>query len=240
MNRTFPIRQYNGKGIITASSDKFMLQTLVSLNILRNHGCDLPIELFYADESEMDEADKMCLELSLKIKCINVQSYDEFKDYNARNFSIKAIALYLSSFDETLWMDADIIPLMNFEELFEHEHYRTHHHVFFNDLFAHHKYENAFSKKTRDLYKTFGVEVEEGTPETDSGMYLIHKNKFPKDFIPINVTLNTNPNAYENVYGDKELYRLSMALSKSEISYTTVDRNPCLIGKYFKKEDLFC
>ena len=240
MNREFPIRSYNGKGIITASSKKFMFQTLVSLNMLRDQGCDLPIELFYADDEELDEADKVCLELTLNVTCINIQTIQEFKDYNARNFSIKAIALYLSSFDETLWMDADIIPLMNFEDLFKHEHYTTHHHIFFNDIFAYDRYENAKTKSTRELYKTFDVSIQSGTPETDSGLYVIHKSKFPIEFVPTNMSLNTNPNTYQHVYGDKELYRLSMELTKSTIKYTTVDQNPCFIGKYFEKENIFC
>ena len=124
-----------------------MFQTLVSLNMLRDQGCDLPIELFYADDEELDEADKVCLELTLNVTCINIQTIPEFQHYNARNFSIKAIALYLSSFDETLWMDADIIPLMNFEDLFKHEHYTTHHHIFFNDIFGYDRYENAKTKR---------------------------------------------------------------------------------------------
>ena len=80
MIREFPIRSYNGKGIITASSKKFMFQTLVSLNMLRDQGCDLPIELFYADDEELDEADKVCLELTLNVTCINIQTIPEFQD----------------------------------------------------------------------------------------------------------------------------------------------------------------
>ena len=238
--KEYPVRGYNGKGIITASSKKFMFQTLVSLNMLRDQGCDLPIELFYADDEELDEADKVCLELTLNVKSINIQTVSEFKDYNARNFSIKAIALYLSSFDETLWMDADIIPLMKFDDLFNHEHYATHHHIFFNDIFAYDRYENSKTNSTREFSKSFNVIVEPGTPETDSGIYLIHKSKFPKEFLSTNTSLNTNPNTYQHVYGDKELYRLSMEMLKSEIKYTTVDENPSFIGKYFEKEDVFC
>ena len=240
MNENIQNREYRGKGIITASCKKYMLQTLISLNILRDKGCDLPIELFYADDDEMEEADRTCLELSLNVKCVNVQSYNEFNGYNARNFSIKAIALYLSSFDETLWMDADIIPLMNLEDLFHQEHYKLHHHLFFEDIFSHVTNDNAFSDKTRKLYESFGVNIDAGTPETDSGIFLLHKSKFNPDLLYINLNLNINPNTYNHAYGDKELYRLSMTLSKSEINFTTIDQPPCIIGKYFEKEDLFC
>ena len=235
-----PIRTYEGRGIITASSKKFMFQTLVSLHILRTKGCTLPIELFYADDDEITEADKVSLELTLDVTCINVQSVKEFERYNARNFSIKAIALYLSSFSETIWMDADIIPLVDFEELFECSHYTEYHHVFFNDIFAYGTEENAMTKTTLAFSKSFGVEIEEGTPETDSGMFLLNKNKFHRHFFIINALLNMDPETYGKVYGDKELYRLSSALCSNETPFTTVDTNPCLIGKYFRNEKLFC
>lgn len=231
-------RTYNGKGIITASSAKFMFQTLISINILRDKGCTLPIELFYADEDEMNEADKIALELTLDVICINVQSFDEFANYNARNFSIKSIALYLSSFDETIWMDADIIPMMNFNDLFDVDHYKKHNHLFFNDIFSFEKNENSFSKKTISLFGEYDKTIESGTPETDSGLYMIHKSKFKSDLLAINVLLNTEIGVYENVYGDKELYRLSMLLC--DYKYTTLDIYPCIIGKFFPSENLFC
>ena len=232
-------RMYDGKGIITASSNKFMFQTLISINILRDTGCTLPIELYYADVDEINQADIVTLELTLDVKCINIQSFEKFKDYKARNFSIKSIALYLSSFDETIWMDADIIPIINFEELFETDHYKKNNHIFFNDIFAYDKYENAMTKKTKALYKSFNIDIPFGTPETDSGLYVIHKNKFSKNFILINTLLNMDQDTYTSTYGDKELYRLSMDICDSGY-FTTIDTNPCIIGKYFKSEDIFC
>ena len=233
-----PKRKYKGRGIITSSCKKFMFQTLISINILRDQGCTLPIELYYADDEEISEADKIALELSLDVTCINIQSFDSFKNYNARNFSIKPIALYLSSFDETIWMDADIIPLVNFETFFELPHYKKHYHVFFNDIFSYGKNENVMTKKTISLFEEYDQNVLIGTPETDSGLYVIHKTKFSSNFLLINVLLNMDSTIYDHVYGDKELYRLSMGLSGD--NYTTMDINPCVIGKYFNSENLFC
>jgi hypothetical protein len=233
-----PFREYSGKGIITASSKKFIFQTLISINILRDKGCSLPIELYYADENEMEPADIVALELSLDVTCINIQSFEKFKEYNARNFSIKPIALYLSSFDETIWMDADIIPMMNFEKLFDLEHYHKHNHIFFNDIFSYGKNENAMTKKTMTVYESFGITIPNGTPETDSGLYVIHKSKFSHKMFIVNALLNMDALVYEQTYGDKEMYRLAMGICKE--NYTTVDRNPCVIGKLFKSEDLFC
>lgn len=233
-----PNRPYEGRGIITASCKKFMFQTLISVNILRDKGCMLPIELYYADDEEMSQADITALELTLDVKSINVTSFEEFKDYNARNFSIKPIALYLSSFDETIWIDADVIPLIDLESLFDLAHYKNHHHLFFNDIFSYGKNENAMTKKTISLFETYGRNIPSGTPETDSGLYMIHKTKFNPEFFSITALLNMDKDIYNHVYGDKELYRLGMALTDNY--YTTIDINPCIIGKFFQSENLFC
>ena len=229
----------SSKGIITASENNTRLfQSMISINILRNAGCMLPIELFYADDTELTKSDIAMLE-TLHVKCVNIQSFQLFKNYDAKNFSIKALAVYLSSFDETIWMDADIIPLINFDRLFDLTLYRRHHHLFFEDIFSYDKNENAMTKTTKNVYTHLGLSIQAGTPETDSGMFLIHKSKLPHNFTSILVSLNCKDHTiYKLVYGDKELYRLTAMLF--DIPFCTNGTMPRVIGKYFEKEKLMC
>lgn len=231
-------RPYSGRGIITASEgSKRMLQTLTSVPILRK-SCDLPIELFYADADELTSEQIHTLS-GFGVKCINVQSFLAFDGYDARNFSIKAVALYLSSFEEVIWMDADIIPLKNMDELFDIPSYKRDGHFFFEDIFSYGKNENAMTQSTRKLFERFGVMMPNGTPETDSGLFLVHKGTVPANFVAINLVLNMQHKVlYKHVYGDKELYRLSMALC--DHTFTTNDVFPRIIGKLFEKEKLMC
>lgn len=232
------IRAYSGRGIITASEgSKRMLQTLTSVSILRK-SCNLPVELFYADADELT-SDQIHALSEFGVKCINVQAFPTFGGYDARNFSIKALALYLSSFEEVIWMDADIIPLKNMEDLFDIPSYKRDGQFFFEDIFSYGKTENAMTQSTRKLFERFGVKMPDGTPETDSGLFLIHKGNVPTDFIAINLVLNMQHTVlYKHVYGDKELYRLSMALCDRAL--TTNDVFPRIIGKFFEKERLMC
>ena len=227
------------KGIITASGDfKRLSQSFVSISILRDHGCKLPIELFYADDDEMID-NVLVLFKTLNVKCINVQNSETFRNYNARNFSIKSIALYLSSFEEVIWIDSDIIPMLNFDNIFYIDHYKTHNHIFFCDIFSHNRYENAFTKKTKSLFNYFGKDILEGEPETDSGIFVINKRALSNDFILVNLLLNLNHELiYEHAYGDKELYNLSLRICNE--NYTTIDIYPRCIGTYFENEELFC
>lgn len=229
----------NSRGIITAAGGKdLLLQSFVSIHLLRYHGCNLPVELFYADEDEMNDEflEKM---KKINVSCINIQSHDLFRDYNARNFSIKSIALFLSSFEEVIWMDVDIIPFTNMEELFNDPFYNQNHYLFFPDIFSYGKYQNANTEKTNDLMKMFGFSFKVGENETDAGLFLIHKGRLPKDFIILNLLFNINHKlTYTYAYGDKELYNLCMKLCAVE--YSTNDVKPGIIGKYFPVDDLLC
>ena len=172
------------------------------------------------------------------ISFVNVQNEPLFSNYNARNFSIKALSVYLSRFSEIIWMDADIIPLTNFDSLFSNPHYLTHHHYFHNDLFTFGKYQNDFSHKTRNFSESFGIPIVDGEPETDTGMFLINKNKLDSRIVAINLLLNVNHHlAYKDNYGDKEIFKLSFRLT--DTPYTTIDKYPQIIGTYFQKEDIF-
>jgi hypothetical protein len=231
---------YNiNRGIITAAGgNDLLLQSFVSINLLRHHGCNLPIELYYADNEEMTVSFVKRME-TLNVSCINVQDHHLFKNYNARNFSIKSIALFLSSFDETIWMDVDIIPFTNMESLFDHPYYKKNHYMFFPDIFTYGKYQNAYTEKTNELMKLFGFSYVEYEHETDAGLFVINKSKIPADFIVMNLLFNINHNiTYKYAYGDKELYNLCMKLCG--ILYSTNDINVGIIGKYFEHNKLFC
>ena len=237
-------RSYSGKGIVTASGGKFLSQSYVSISILRKNGCSLPIEMFYADKDEIDDVTKQrfCKLYDNNITFINIQDCPMFSNYDAHNFSIKSIAVYLSKFSEIIWMDADIIPLMNFEKLFvdnDNSHYKRLGHYFNNDIFSYKKYHNEFTEKTSNLFSKFKYKMCEGEPETDSGLFMLHKNYLHKDIVKYFLLLNVNRHiVYNHVYGDKELFKLSFHLTNTP--YTTLDAFPHLIGKHFEKDEIFC
>ena len=136
-------------------------------------------------------------------------------------------------------MDADIIPLTDFNLLFDIPSYKREDHLFFEDIFSYNKNENAMTRSTQRFFKLFNVTIAEGSPETDSGLFILNKNKLPHDFILFNLVCNLNHNVvYKSVYGDKELYRLSMLLCEKEFNTNGVF--PKIIGKHFSKEDILC
>ena len=234
----FPKREYQGRGIVTASGcAERILQSLVSISMLREHGCTLPIELFYADSLEMEEKHRRMFD-ELSVTCINVQDSLLFQTYNARNFSIKAIALYCSSFAEAIWMDADIIPMIDVTDLFQCEHYQAHGYTFQLDIWSSGRNPNLFSYTLGQFFSQFNQKIQAGEPELDSGLFMFHKTRLAKA-LDILLLLNLNHAVtYKSMYGDKDTFKLSIKLTEG--SFSSTDLAPLPIGKFFAHERLFC
>ncbi len=222
------------RGIITASGTVDRLRdSYVSIKMLRDTGCKLPIELFYADEQEMPKS-LYGIFHELNVNCINVQSHYPFAEYNARNFSIKAIALYLSKFREIIWMDSDVIPLVNFEALFNNTQYINNGYLFNNDLWSFKKLETVFTDKIEKFMQFLKDDdkfsILPGSPELDSGLFLLNQEKLPYKFFDILLLLNTNNHLiYDKVcYGDKDTFQIAIRMLFDNFYYNLA--HPAVIG----------
>lgn len=244
MIKKIPKREYKGKGIVTASGDLERLrQSFTSIKMLRSLGCKLPIEMFYADSSEISSSEASIFE-KFDVKCINVQDNNLFATYNARNFTIKALALYLSSFDEMLWLDTDIIPLINLSEVFKFKAYLDSGYFFYSDIWYRRdpnfccKGCNTMNEKSNtkiELENTLGIKSYIGEPETEAGFYIVNKKRCTHDWIHLVLLLNINSHiTYKYVYGDKDLFGIAMKMLK--IEYSTIDEYPRAIGKRIQKK----
>ena len=222
------------RGIITASGTVDRLRdSYVSIKMLRDTGCKLPIELFYADEKEITKSQR-CIFNELNVNCINIQSHSPFEVYNARNFSIKAVAVYLSKFKEFIWMDSDVIPLVNFETLFYNNQYHNYGYFFNNDLWSFKKLETVYTEKIHKLIKILKDDEEykipAGSPELDSGLFLLNREKLPFKFFDILLLLNLNHNLIYNkvCYGDKYTFQITLRIL-FDVFYYNIS-HPAVIG----------
>ena len=224
----------SARGIITASGTVDRLRdSYVSIKMLRDTGCKLPIELFYADEQEIPKS--LCsIFHKLNVNCINIQSHYPFGVYNARNFSIKAIAVYLSKFKELIWMDSDVIPLVDFETLFNNNQYINNGYFFNNDLWSFKKQETVFTDKIEKFIQNLKDDVNftilPGSPELESGLFLLNREKLPFKFFDILLLLNVNNHLIYNkvCYGDKDTFQISIRMIYEEFYYNLLQ--PGVIG----------
>jgi len=230
------------RGIITASGTVDRLRdSYVSIKMLRDTGCRLPIELFYADEKEITKS-QCGIFNELNVNCINIRSHCPFEAYNGRNFSIKAIAVYLSKFKELIWMDSDVIPLVNFEKLFNNQQYINYGYLFNNDLWSFKKLETVFTNKIQKLIQILKDDekytILSGSPELDSGLFLLNREKLPFKFFDILLLLNTNNHLIYNkfCYGDKDTFQIGIRMIFDNFYYNLLQ--PSVIG--IKADGFLC
>jgi alpha 1,2-mannosyltransferase len=104
-----------GKGIVMVGGGKFLRIALHSLRMLRRSGTTLPVELWMSDENEYSE--EFCAEVStLNVRCRIVAEY--LGEEVVESYQLKSFAIFLSSFEEVLFLDADNFPITSVDEVF--------------------------------------------------------------------------------------------------------------------------
>ena len=115
---------------MAAGGRKYFVNAYINIRVLRDtHKCTLPIELFYAGHDEMPAAAVTYMQNTFaNLRLIDVYSVADMPALDRPNlsgFSIKAVAILLSSFEEVLFLDADSFPIANPKEAFYFPQYKA-------------------------------------------------------------------------------------------------------------------
>ena len=129
-----------GRGVIILAGGRFSGYAATTINMLRQSGSTLPVEVWAKDESE--EVHEWCLELEREhgAACRRLSDYitlGSLTDWlNPRSwggskgsahpwsaYQWKALATVFSTFEEFLLLDADSMPVQNPDSLFESDIY---------------------------------------------------------------------------------------------------------------------
>ncbi|EKX53390.1 hypothetical protein GUITHDRAFT_49323, partial [Guillardia theta CCMP2712] len=180
----------------------------VTLRMLRRIGCSLPVELFYADESEMSAEVVELLE-GMGVVCYNIYHLPNVSSsLPLRGFQIKAFAVVFSSFEEVIWLDSDVVPLRNPLELFSSALYSAHGNVFWQD------WSRDPHWISRDFLAAYGLRMEDGERELEAGQFAVSKRRAWR---ALQVVLYINSHFmhfYRRMYGDKDSWRLAFKLAR--------------------------
>ena len=203
---------YEGKGIVICGGGvKLFTNAWVCINMLRDGGCELPIQLWYLGPGEIDE------DMQALVKLLNVECVDALelrKTVPARilkGWELKAYAILNSSFKELLLLDADNVPVSNPEYLFETEQYKTTSAIFWPDL--------GRLAKDRTIWNLCGVPYR-NEPEFESGQIVVNKEQCWKA-LKLAMWYNEHSDFYYvHIHGDKETFHL--AFRKMETPYAMI------------------
>jgi hypothetical protein len=190
-----------GKGIVICGGGlKFFPGAWVCINMLRRLGCKLPIQLWYLGQAEMTN------EMSDLVTPLNVELVDAYQmreKYPARilnGWELKPYSIIHSRFQEVLLLDADNVPIVNPQYLFDLPQYKSSGSIFWPDETGL-KRENAIWSIAKIPFHN--------EPSFDSGQILINKKDCWK---ALHVTMHMNEYSdfyYQYLSGDKDTFRIA-------------------------------
>lgn len=226
-----PLNPYKyEKGIVIgAGGAKYFGCAIACFYILRNLGCQLPVEFWYLDEYEMDNKMKDLCD-NFGIKYINATQYCKDNNLHPRilnGWELKPFATLHANFKEVLYLDADNIPTMDPSYLFDMPEYRDLGAIFWPDLPPGQRKEWL----PAICWENVGLEYRDEV-DFETGQYIINKGQCLKE---LNITMWMNEHSdwfYKFVYGDKSTFHLAWRKCGSDYAMTTRYagwKHPCIL-----------
>ncbi len=192
---------FEGRGIVICGGGLgYFSCAWVCIHQLRRLGCKLPIQLWYLGQREFNEQMRAIV-MPLGVECID--GYEIQQRHPARilnGWELKPYALLHCPFREVLLLDADNVPAVNPEFLFDTKEFRATGAIFWPDY--------GRMKPERLAWTVFDVPYRD-EPEFESGQIVLDKRKCWR---PLNLTMWYNEHSdffYDHVHGDKDTFRFA-------------------------------
>lgn len=218
-----PIQYPHKRGIVIAGGGiKYLPSVWVGVNLIREQGCELPIQLWYLGDNEIDPFIKRLLK-PLGVECVDARKVEKEKPCRILcGWELKLYSVWNSPFEEVLFLDADSSPVRDVTDLFDQPSYKNHGAAFWPD------YESW--KLKPDVWEIFGIpqfanaEAARREPALESGQFMVHKNRSSLPFQLAMWYAQHSDFTFGHVYGDKETFHL--AWRRLCLDYATPKRPP--------------
>lgn len=117
---------YQKDGIVVVGGSKFSILAFEMIKVIRAHGSSLPVEVFIPP-GESDPEFCTFIKSNLNAKCISIDRIfppDIVESYNFKGYQFKSLAMLASSFENLLLLDADNLPIVDLDDIFQSQVYR--------------------------------------------------------------------------------------------------------------------
>ncbi|PYH49817.1 putative alpha-1,3-mannosyltransferase [Aspergillus saccharolyticus JOP 1030-1] len=121
------------RGIVFTAGNAQAPYLLTSIRSLRAIGCELPIEVMYLGDEDLDEDFREALEGLPGVVTRDLRAMISDAGWTLRGWAAKPFAILLASFRETVFIDADSLFVQNPVALFAEPRYQQHGALFFRD-----------------------------------------------------------------------------------------------------------
>lgn len=115
----YPLGAFSGRGIIILAGGKYSEIAATTLGMTRLLGSRLPVEIWMIDRVEAQEG--WCDEMAAQggMVCRFVSDYLQDMSAFSHHYQLKIAAIMFSSFAEVLYLDADSMPVVNTDPVFD-------------------------------------------------------------------------------------------------------------------------
>ncbi len=192
---------FTGRGIVICGGGvRMFTNAWVAVRMLRRLGCSLRIQIWHAHPRELDDQMR-ALVAPFDVECIDAEQVRRAHPARLPHvWALKPFALLHSPFREALLLDADNVPVINPEFLFDSPQFRKAGAVFWPD------YERLPRHAT--AWKLFDVPYRDEAA-FESGQVLVNKEACWR---ALNLCLWYNEHRevfYKHVYGDKDTFHMA-------------------------------
>ncbi|MEM6823158.1 MAG: glycosyltransferase family 9 protein [Verrucomicrobiota bacterium] len=196
-----PDVNFRGRGIVTCAGGlSYLPSAWVSICMLRQHGCDLPIELWHF-KGEVDDRIRALLE-EKGVQCVECDERITERGGTSvgSGWEMKPKAILYSNFAEVLFLDADNMAVSDPSTLFDSEEFSLTGAIFWPD------YTSLASDDP--IWKICDIPYRD-EPEFESGQILIDKVRHWKA-LQLAVWFNRNAGFFRHYFlGDKETFHFA-------------------------------
>ena len=199
---------YAGRGIVIAGGGRaYFPGAWVCIRMLRKLGCQLPIQLWYLGENEVDSKMKEIM-APFDVHCVDALSVAEVSPCRILDgWALKPYMIKHCPYKDVILIDADNVPVRDPTFLFESSEYRNLGAILWPDFHV------PGSPDVRHcvspaIWETFGISPRDETP-IESGQLVVDKHRYWRE---LNLCLWYTEHAdwtYAHVYGDKECFHIS-------------------------------
>jgi len=111
--------------VMCAGRLPYLTSAYISLHLLRERGCQLPVELWYQGEAEMPRQAQAWFNDVSNVRLVDAALFaDAGARRNLSGYEIKPFAIAHSGFREVMLLDADNAPILDVTSLFDEPSYR--------------------------------------------------------------------------------------------------------------------
>jgi hypothetical protein len=203
--RPYPQDRFDGRGIvICAGGPRYFVCAFVLISLLRRtYRIDLPIQVWHLGRGELSEEMQALLE-ELQVEVIDAEVVIARNPARiAGGWPLKPYTIQQSRFREVLYLDSDIVPLIDPAGFFDWELYRHNGILMWPDI--------VDLKASNPIWRDLGLEPRDCT-SVEAGALLVDKERaWP--LLDVAVLLNEHvEEIYQAIYGDKDTFLLSALL----------------------------